>query len=33
VSPDELRIVPANHASWDDLRQVFGEADYPLAVA
>ena len=30
VSPDELRIVPANHASWDDLRKVFGEADYPF---
>lgn len=26
---DELRIVPANEASWDDLVAVFGTADYP----
>ena len=24
------RIVPANHASWDDLRLIFGDASYPF---
>ena len=26
---DQLRIVPANEASWDDLAAIFGTADYP----
>jgi GNAT superfamily N-acetyltransferase len=26
---DRLTIVPANEASWDDLRAVFGTTDYP----
>jgi GNAT superfamily N-acetyltransferase len=25
----QLRIVPANQASWDDLAAIFGTADYP----
>jgi GNAT superfamily N-acetyltransferase len=29
VDPDELTIVPANEASWDDLLAIFGTADYP----
>lgn len=29
ISSEQLRIVPANEASWDDLRAVFGTADYP----
>lgn len=28
VAPDQLMIVPANQASWDDLLAVFGTADY-----
>jgi GNAT superfamily N-acetyltransferase len=28
VEPDDLSIVPANHASWEDLKAVFGERDY-----
>jgi GNAT superfamily N-acetyltransferase len=30
VPPDALRIVPANHASWQDLQAIFGTADYPF---
>lgn len=34
TAPDELvpelRIVPANEATWDDLVAVFGTADYPF---
>ena len=26
---DDLTIVPANEASWDDLAAVFGNSDYP----
>jgi GNAT superfamily N-acetyltransferase len=29
ITADQLTIVPANQASWDDLRAVFGLADYP----
>ncbi|MFF4349567.1 GNAT family N-acetyltransferase [Streptomyces sp. NPDC001530] len=29
LSPDRLTIVPANEASWDDLRAIFGTTDYP----
>ncbi|MGI9006062.1 MAG: GNAT family N-acetyltransferase [Streptosporangiaceae bacterium] len=25
----QLRIMPANQATWPDLRAIFGEADYP----
>jgi len=28
IEPDDLSIVPANHASWEDLKAVFGERDY-----
>lgn len=28
IRDDQLRIVPANHASWDDLLAIFGTADY-----
>ena len=28
ITDDQLRIVPANEASWDDLMAVFGTADY-----
>jgi GNAT superfamily N-acetyltransferase len=28
-SDDQLVIVPANQASWQDLRAIFGTADYP----
>jgi GNAT superfamily N-acetyltransferase len=27
IEPDDLSIVPANHASWADLKAVFGERD------
>jgi hypothetical protein len=30
VAPSELRIVPANYASWQDLETIFGTADYPF---
>ena len=30
VHADELRIVPANHATWRDLESIFGTADYPF---
>jgi GNAT superfamily N-acetyltransferase len=29
VSDDQVRIVPANEASWDDIQAIFGTADYP----
>ncbi len=29
ITADELRIVPANEASWADLRAIFGTSDYP----
>jgi GNAT superfamily N-acetyltransferase len=29
VTAQQLTIVPANHASWADLRAIFGNADYP----
>ncbi|MER6954893.1 MULTISPECIES: GNAT family N-acetyltransferase [unclassified Streptomyces] len=29
VRPDELDVVPADEASWDDIRAVFGTTDYP----
>lgn len=28
VTAEELTIVPANHASWADLRAIFGTSDY-----
>jgi GNAT superfamily N-acetyltransferase len=28
IAEEDLRIVPANEASWDDLRDVFGTRDY-----
>jgi GNAT superfamily N-acetyltransferase len=28
-SEEQVRTVPANEASWDDLQAVFGTADYP----
>jgi hypothetical protein len=30
VQPRELRIVPADHATWQDLEAIFGTADYPF---
>jgi hypothetical protein len=29
VDPDAISIVPANEASWDDVRAVFGVRGYP----
>jgi GNAT superfamily N-acetyltransferase len=29
IAEKDVRIVPANQASWDDLRDVFGVTDYP----
>jgi GNAT superfamily N-acetyltransferase len=29
ITEDSVRIVPANEASWEDLRAIFGTADYP----
>ncbi|MFL6136979.1 MAG: GNAT family N-acetyltransferase [Frankiaceae bacterium] len=29
IPDDQLTIVPANDASWDDLAAIFGTADYP----
>jgi GNAT superfamily N-acetyltransferase len=29
ITPAQLGIIPANQASWADLRAVFGTADYP----
>ena len=30
VQPGDLRVVPANHATWQDLEAIFGTADYPF---
>jgi GNAT superfamily N-acetyltransferase len=30
VEADQLRIVPANQATWQDLEAIFGTADYPF---
>lgn len=30
IQPAQLRIVPANEASWEDVLAVFGTADYPV---
>jgi hypothetical protein len=30
VHADELRIVPANHATCHDVEAIFGTADYPF---
>lgn len=29
ITPEQLTIVPADEASWDDLRAIFGTTDYP----
>jgi hypothetical protein len=29
IPAQQLRIVPANEASWDDLAAIFGTTDYP----
>ncbi len=29
ITAEQVRIVPANQASWDDLAQIFGTTDYP----
>ena len=29
IAEEDVRIVPANEASWDDLRDIFGTTDYP----
>jgi GNAT superfamily N-acetyltransferase len=29
ISSEQVTIVPANEASWDDLAAIFGTADYP----
>jgi GNAT superfamily N-acetyltransferase len=29
IRPDQVRVVPANEASWSDLVAIFGTADYP----
>jgi GNAT superfamily N-acetyltransferase len=29
LAEEDVRIVPANEASWDDLTAIFGTADYP----
>lgn len=28
ITPDQVRIVPANEASWDDLQTIFGTTGY-----
>jgi GNAT superfamily N-acetyltransferase len=28
IAEEDVRIVPANEASWEDLRDIFGTADY-----
>ena len=30
VLPADLRVVPANRATWQDLEAIFGTADYPF---
>ena len=29
IAEEDVRIVPANEASWDDLQAIFGTTDYP----
>jgi GNAT superfamily N-acetyltransferase len=29
IAEEDVRIVPANEASWDDLQDIFGATDYP----
>jgi GNAT superfamily N-acetyltransferase len=29
IPPEQLTIIPANEASWDDIAAVFGTTDYP----
>jgi GNAT superfamily N-acetyltransferase len=29
ILPPQVRVVPANEATWQDLRAIFGTADYP----
>ena len=29
ITEEQVRIVPANEASWDDLAAIFGTTDYP----
>jgi GNAT superfamily N-acetyltransferase len=29
IAEKDVRIVPANEASWDDLQDIFGATDYP----
>jgi GNAT superfamily N-acetyltransferase len=29
ITDDQISIVPANEASWDDLQTIFGTTDYP----
>ena len=29
ITEDQISIVPANEASWDDLQTIFGTTDYP----
>jgi hypothetical protein len=29
IRVEQVRTVPANEASWEDLMAVFGTADYP----
>ena len=29
IPTEQLMIVPANEASWDDLAAIFGTTDYP----
>jgi GNAT superfamily N-acetyltransferase len=29
IAAEQLTIVPANEASWEDLRAIFGTSDYP----
>ena len=30
IPAEQLKIVPANEASWDDLAAMFGMTDYPM---
>ena len=30
VSAEDLRVVPANQATWQELESIFGTADYPF---
>jgi len=29
LTADQLTILPANEASWNDLQAIFGTSDYP----